>query len=67
MTQRSNIGNFFDCFYFYFARGLSEDVQMAEILIHQTISQQPRLETLTMTVPSGCCGRIIGRQGDTIK
>lgn len=49
------------------ARGLSEDVQMAEILIHQTISQQPRLETLTMTVPSGCCGRIIGRQGDTIK
>jgi len=48
-------------------RGLSEDVQMAEILIHQTISQQPRLESLTMTVPGECVGRIIGRQGDTIR
>ena len=48
-------------------RGLAEDVQMAEILIQQTISQQPRLESLVMTVPSGCCGRIIGRQGDTIR
>ena len=40
---------------------------MAKILIQQTISQQPRLESLVMTVPSGCCGRIIGRQGDTIR
>ena len=48
-------------------RGLAEDVQMAEILIQQTISQQPRLESLVMTVPSGCCGRIIGRDGDTIR
>ena len=40
---------------------------MAEILIHQTISQQPRLESLTMTVPGECVGRIIGRQGDTIR
>ena len=48
-------------------RGLAEDVQMAEVLIYQTISAQQRLETLTLTVPSGACGRIIGRQGDTIK
>ena len=48
-------------------RGLAEDVQMAEILIQQTIAQQPRLESLVMTVPSGACGRIIGRQGDTIR
>ena len=48
-------------------RGLAEDVQMAEILIQKTIAQQPRLESLVMTVPSGCCGRIIGRQGDTIR
>ena len=47
-------------------RGLAEDVQMAEILIQQIIAQQPRLESLVMTVPSGCCGRIIGREGDTI-
>ena len=48
-------------------RGLEADVQMAEILIQQSISQQPRLETLSMTVASGCVGRIIGRQGDNIK
>ena len=40
---------------------------MAEILIQQTIAQQPRLESLTMSVPSGCVGRIIGRQGDNIR
>ena len=48
-------------------RGLAEDVQLAEILIQQTIAQQPRLESLTMSVPSGCVGRIIGRQGDNIR
>ena len=49
-------------------RGQAEDVQMAEVSLHQTITAQPRLETLTtLTVPSGACGRIIGRQGDTIR
>jgi len=40
---------------------------LAEILIQQTIAQQPRLESLTMSVPSRCVGRIIGRQGDNIR
>lgn len=48
-------------------RGLSEDCQMAEILIHQTIANQPRIERLTMFVPVSCVGRIIGRQGDNIR
>jgi len=48
-------------------RGLPDDAQMAEILIHQTISQQPRLETLTMYVPGRAVGRIIGRGGDSVR
>ena len=40
---------------------------MAEILIHQTIASQPRLETLELFVPNRSIGRIIGRNGDTIR
>ena len=39
---------------------------MAEILIHQTISQQPRVETLTMYVPGRAVGRIIGKGGENV-
>jgi len=48
-------------------RGLPDDAQMAEILIHQTIASQPRLETLELFVPNRSIGRIIGRNGDTIR
>jgi len=48
-------------------RGLPDDAQLAEILIHQTISQQPRVETLTMYVPGRAVGRIIGRGGENVK
>jgi len=48
-------------------RGLPDDAQMAEILIHQTIANQPRLETLELLVPIRAVGRIIGRNGDTIR
>jgi len=48
-------------------RGLSEDVSYAEILIHQTIANQPRLERVTMYVPVSTVGRIIGRQGSNIR
>lgn len=48
-------------------RGLPDDAQMAEILIHQTIANQPRLETLELHVPLRAIGRIIGRNGDTIR
>ena len=36
-------------------------IQLAEILIHLTISQQPMVETLTMYVPFRAVWRIIGR------
>jgi len=48
-------------------RGLPDDAQLAEILIHQTISQQPRVEILTMYVPGRAVGRIIGRGGENVK
>eukprot|EP00092_Neocalanus_flemingeri_P011602 GFUD01012503.1.p1 GENE.GFUD01012503.1~~GFUD01012503.1.p1 ORF type:complete len:462 (+),score=178.84 GFUD01012503.1:110-1495(+) len=48
-------------------RGLPDDAQMAEILIHQTISQQPRVETLTMYVPGRAVGRIIGKGGENVR
>jgi len=48
-------------------RGLPDDAQLAEILIHQTISQQPRVETLTIYVPGRAVGRIIGRGGESVK
>lgn len=48
-------------------RGLPADVSYAEILIHQTIANQPRLERVTMYVPVSSVGRIIGRQGDNIR
>ena len=40
---------------------------LLQILIHQTIANQPRIERLTMFVPVACVGRIIGRQGDNIR
>ena len=39
-------------------------IQLAEILILQTISQQPMVETLTMYVPFRAVWRIIGRGGE---
>ena len=40
---------------------------MAEILIHQTISEQPKVDTLTMYVPGRAVGRIIGKGGQSVK
>jgi len=48
-------------------RGLPGDVSYAEILINQTIANQPRIERLTMFVPVSSVGRIIGKQGDNIR
>jgi len=47
--------------------GSSEEVQLAEILIHQTIANQPRLETLVLTVPGFSVGTIIGHGGESIR
>lgn len=48
-------------------RGAPSEAQLAEILIYQILNSQPRLETMHMTVPSSSVGRIIGRNGDTIR
>ena len=40
---------------------------MAQILIHKTISQQPRQETLIIFVPDRAVGMIIGRGGDSVR
>lgn len=48
-------------------RGQPDDAQMAEIKIYETIRSQPRQETLEMLVPQRAVGRIIGRNGDSIR
>jgi len=48
-------------------RGSPEKTQYAETLILQIIANQPRIETIEMFVPQRACGRIIGRNGDTIR
>jgi len=48
-------------------KGSPEEVQLAEILVHQTIANQPHLETLVMTVPGFSVGTIIGYGGKSIK
>jgi len=48
-------------------RGSPDGAQMAEILIHQTIAQQPRVETVVLEVPTRNVGRVIGRRGETVK
>ena len=47
--------------------GPAESAQLAEILIHQTIANQPRLETVIMEIPVSCVGRVIGAGGQTIR
>lgn len=48
-------------------RGTPEGAQLAESLIHNIILNQPLIESHEMLVPQHVCGRIIGRNGDTIR
>jgi len=48
-------------------RGLPDDAQKAEILIQQTISQQPRVDSMVLYVPGRTVGRIIGRGGESVR
>ena len=48
-------------------QGQPDEAQLAEILIHQTIANQPRVENLVLMVPSKAMGAIIGRNGDNIR
>ena len=52
---------------FLVINGSSEEVQLAEILIHQTIANQPHLETLVLTVPGFSVGTIIGHGGESVR
>ncbi len=47
--------------------GQPEDVKLAEIMIYQTMANQPFQETFEMNVPSIYVGAIIGRNGDTVR
>lgn len=48
-------------------QGNREGTQLAESLIHDIILNQPLIESHEMFVPQRACGRIIGRNGDTIR
>jgi len=48
-------------------RGRAEGAQEAERLVQRAISEQPKVSTVTISVPQRACGRIIGRNGDTIR
>jgi len=48
-------------------RGLPDDAQHAEILIYQTIAQQPKVESVTLHIPEIYIGKIIGRGGENVK
>ena len=47
--------------------GQPDEAQLAEILIHQTIANRPRVETLVLMVPSRALGCIIGKNGENIR
>ncbi|XP_022238896.1 tudor and KH domain-containing protein-like isoform X2 [Limulus polyphemus] len=48
-------------------RGSPENAQEAENLLYQLINEQPQILTEDVFVPVRVCGRIIGRNGDTIR
>ncbi|CAC5358111.1 TDRKH [Mytilus coruscus] len=48
-------------------RGTPEAAQMAENMIRKIIAELPVIVTEEMVVPGKCLGRIIGRNGDTIR
>ncbi|KAL3854394.1 hypothetical protein ACJMK2_013665 [Sinanodonta woodiana] len=48
-------------------RGTSESAQTAECLIRKIIADQPVKITTEMHVPAKCIGRIIGRNGESVR
>ncbi|CAH1789464.1 unnamed protein product [Owenia fusiformis] len=48
-------------------RGSAENAQQAELMITEIIANQPLKKTVECPVPVRCLGRIIGRNGDTIR
>eukprot|EP00096_Caligus_rogercresseyi_P011936 TRINITY_DN4850_c0_g1_i1.p1 TRINITY_DN4850_c0_g1~~TRINITY_DN4850_c0_g1_i1.p1 ORF type:complete len:442 (-),score=127.67 TRINITY_DN4850_c0_g1_i1:384-1709(-) len=48
-------------------RGSQENVELAEILIRQTIMNQPSIEVSTMKIPGRSAGLLIGKNGCNIK
>jgi len=47
--------------------GTADDVQFAEILIHQTISAQPRLVNCVINVPKFASSAVLGRKEETLR
>lgn len=48
-------------------QGTEEEIEIAEAEIHAVIAFQPLIETLETTVPASACGRIIGKNGESIR
>ncbi|XP_067122876.1 tudor and KH domain-containing protein homolog [Centruroides vittatus] len=48
-------------------RGAPEDAQLAENIINKLVAEQPEIFTEQIYVPSRSCGRIIGKNGESIK
>ncbi|KAK7096171.1 tudor and KH domain-containing protein-like isoform X2 [Littorina saxatilis] len=48
-------------------RGSTEAAQKAELMIHQIISDMPKIITEEVEVPGYCLGRLIGRGGESIR
>lgn len=48
-------------------QGTEEEIEIAEAEIHAVIAFQPLIETFETTVPASACGRIIGKNGESIR
>ncbi|XP_042225904.1 tudor and KH domain-containing protein homolog isoform X2 [Homarus americanus] len=47
--------------------GLEKNITLAQTLILKTVNEQPVIETTEMLVPYGAIGRVIGRNGESIR
>lgn len=56
-----------DCDRFAVIRGTSSDVREAEELLNASIEEQSNVITETVFVPNRACGRIIGKNGESIR
>ncbi len=48
-------------------RGLPNDVQTAQVMIHQVLCAQPRTETRRIEVDFRAVGKLVGRGGENIR
>ncbi len=48
-------------------RGNADDVNLAQILIDQTIANQPKVEKVEINIPNSATGRVIGMGGENLR